>query len=56
MKRPRKLTRAEKIRLSAAGYDPSRYVYVRKQDGCEIYADKLSGEHLVFGAEGVLAG
>ena len=51
MKQPRKLTRAEKIRLSAAGYEPSRYLFVRQQDGCEIYVDKLTGEHLVFGKD-----
>ena len=49
MKRPRKLTRAEKIRLSAAGYEPSRYLFVRQQDGCEIYVDKHTGENMVFG-------
>ena len=51
MKHPRRLTRDEKIRLSAAGYDPSRYAYVRRQDGCDVYVDKLSGEHLVLGKD-----
>lgn len=48
MKQPRRLTRDEKIRLSNEGYDPSRYVYVREQDGCDILMDKLTGEHLVL--------
>lgn len=51
MKQPRRLTRDEKIRLSAAGCDPSRYLFVRQQDGCDVYVDKLSGEHLVLGKD-----
>lgn len=48
MKQPRRLTREEKIRLSNEGYDPSCYVYVREQDGCDILMDKHTGEQLVL--------
>ena len=49
MKRSKRLTREQKIRLSTAGYDPSQYVYARRQDGCEIYVDKYTGENMVLG-------
>lgn len=44
MKRPRRLTRMEKIRLSALGYEPRLYTCVGMEKNVIIIVHKVTGK------------